>query len=115
MSVSHSILVAVVAVLPLAATAQQSRPADPANANATVSATGYVSAFANYRATPAENATPDQLWRAANEEITSQDMHGGHMGMPGMGPAKTETKADTPKANTPTADPHAGHRNMQGK
>ena len=87
MSFSHWITVAVVAVLPLAATAQQSRQPGPADANATVPAIGYVSAFENYRTTPTEKATPDQLWRAANEEITSQDMQGDHMAMPGMAPS----------------------------
>jgi len=87
MSFSHWITVAVVAFLPLAATAQQSQQPGPADANATVPTVGYVSAFENYRATPEEKATPDQLWRAANEEITSQDMQGDHMAMPGMAPS----------------------------
>lgn len=143
MSFSHWITVAVVAFLPLAATAQQSQLPGPADASATVPAIGYVSAFENYRATPVEKATPDQLWRAANEEITNQDMQGGHMAMPDMepassgshmsmpgmeqgtsgshmsmprmGPAKSETRAATLKTDTPTVDPHAGHHNMQGK
>jgi len=161
MSFSHWIMVAAVAFLPLAATAQQSQQPSPTDANVTVPAIGYVSAFDNYRVTPEEKTSPDQVWRTANEEITSQDMHGGHaampgmgpaasgkpmampgmgagagpapsgnhmpmpgmeqgtsgshMSMPGMGPAKPETKAGTPKTDTPTADPHAGHHNMQGK
>ena len=129
MSFSHWISVAVVAFMPLAATAQQPQLANPAEANGPVPAIGYVSAFENYRTTPTEKDSPDQVWRAANEEIAGQDMHGGpmampgmesaasenHMAMPGMGAAKPETKADAPKTDTPTADPHAGHHNMQGK
>ena len=161
MSFSHWISVAVVAFMPLAATAQQPQHANPADANAPVPAIGYVSAFENYRTTPTEKDSPDQVWHAANEEIASQDMRGGPMAMPGMepaasgnhmsvpgmgpgaapaasgnhmpmprvkkgtsgndvsvsgmGPVKPETKAGTPKADTPTADPHAGHHHMQGK
>ena len=96
MSFSHWISVAVVAFLPLAATAQQSQQPGPADANATVPAIGYVSAFENYRTTPAEKATPDQLWRSANEELTSQDMHGGHAAMPGMGSANSEKPMSMP-------------------
>ena len=100
MSFPYWISVAVVAFMPLAATAQQSQQANPADANATVPAVGYVSAFENYRATPNETATPDQLWRAANEEITSQDMDGGHGAMPGMatgsGPAPSGNHMSMP-------------------
>jgi len=110
MSFPHRAAVAVLAFLPLAASAQQLQQPGPADANATVPATGYVSAFENYRTTPDEKATPDQLWRAANEEITSADMHSGHMAMPGMGTARPALKSDAAPS-----DPHAGHHTMQGK
>ena len=138
MPFSHWITVAAVAFLPLAATAQQSQQPSPTNANANVPAVGYVSAFENYRPTPDEKATPDQVWRAANEEITSQDMHGDNGAMPGMGPAASGklmpmpgmeqgtsgnhmsmpgmgTAKPEPKAGAAPSDPHAGHHNMQGK
>ena len=138
MSFSHWISVALVAFLPLAATAQQSQQPSPADANATVPAIGYVSAFESYRATPSEKATPDQLWRAANEEITNQDMDGGHVAMPGTAPASSgshtsmpgmqhgkpgshmsmpgmEATKPQPKTDAAPSDPHAGHHNMQGK
>jgi hypothetical protein len=124
MSFSHWIAVAAVAFLPLAATAQQSQQLNPTDANATVPPVGYVSAFDNYRATPEEKTSPDQVWRTANEEVTSQDMHGGHAAMPGMGPATSgkpmsmpgmgATKPE-PKTDAAPSDPHAGHHNMQGK
>ena len=138
MPFSHWISVAVLAFLPLAATAQQSQQPSPADANVTVPAIGYVSAFENYRTTPAEKATPDQLWRAANEEIAGQDMDGGHVAMPGTAPANSESHASMPgmqygrpeshmsmpgmeaakpkpKTDAVPSDPHAGHHNMQGK
>jgi hypothetical protein len=124
MSCSHWISVAVVAFVPLAATAQQSQQANPADANAKVPSPGYVSTFENYRTLPDEKATPDQIWRAANKELTSQDMHGGHMAMPGMEPAASQnsmskpgmgTSKPEPKTDAAPSDPHAGHHNMQGK
>ena len=123
MSFSHRITVAVLAFLPLAATAQQPQQANPADANAPVPVTSYVSVFKNYITTPAETASPDQVWRAANEEITSQDMHGDHMGMPRMGPAASGNQMSMPgmgaakpqaKPDAVPSDPHAGHCNMPG-
>lgn len=123
MSFSHRITVAVLAFLPLAATAQQPQQANPADAYVTVPAIGYVSAFENYRATPDEKTSPDQVWRAANEEIASKDAHGGHTDMPGMTPAASGnpmsmpgmgTTKPEPKADAAPSDPHAGHQNMPG-
>lgn len=64
------------AVLPLAAAAQ-SQPA-PQEAQASVPATTYRSAFAGYRPATEEEATPDQTWRAVNDKVGKA---GGHMGM----------------------------------
>ena len=124
MAFSHWIAVAAVAFLPLAATAQQSQPPNPTDANATVPAVSFLSAFDNCRATPGEKTTPDQVWRTANEKITRQDMHGGHVMMPGMGPASygkpmsmlgMEATKPGPKSDPALFDLHAGHHNMQGK
>lgn len=79
------------AVLALAAIARQAYPADPTDANAPIAPSAYVSAYANYRAPSDEKATPDQVWRAANEAVREQD------------------------TAPPKADPHAGHHTMQGK
>lgn len=124
MSFSHWITVAAVVFLPLAATAHQSHQPSPTDANATVPPVGYVSAFDNYRATLEEKTSPDQVWRTANEEIMSQDMHSGHATIPGIGPAASGkpmsmsamgTTKYEPKTDTAPSDPHAGYRNMQGK
>lgn len=124
MSFSYWITVAAVAFLPLAATAQQFQLPSPSDANATVPAVGYVSAFDNYRAMPEEKTSPDQVWRAANQELTGQDTHGGPIAMPGMGSGDSgnhmsmsgmgATKPE-PKTDAATSGPHAGHPNMQGK
>ena len=73
------------AVLPLAAAAQ-SRPA-PQEAQASVPATTYHSAFAGYRPAAEEDATPDQAWRAVNDKVGKA---GGHMGMMKMDGHKME-------------------------
>ncbi|MGK5038500.1 hypothetical protein [Janthinobacterium sp. LB3P118] len=64
------------AALSLAAVAQ-SQPA-PQEAQASVPATTYRSAFAGYRPAAEDDATPDQTWRALNEKVGKA---GGHMGM----------------------------------
>lgn len=118
MSFSQWITVAAVAFLPLAATAQQAQP-NPTDANAVVAETTYVSAFKNYLTTPDETATPDQVWRAANEQVAQGDPHAGHGAMPGM-KAQPHPHAGhgasmaTPKASTAQPDPHAGHGTMPG-
>ncbi|MCC7599153.1 hypothetical protein IGS61_16800 [Janthinobacterium sp. FW305-129] len=64
------------AVLPLAAAAQS--PSAPQEAQASVPATTYRSAFTGYRPAAEEDATPDQIWRAVNNKVGKA---GGHMGM----------------------------------
>ncbi|CAM2892149.1 hypothetical protein [Janthinobacterium lividum] len=64
------------AVLPLAAAAQS--PSAPQEAQASVPATTYRSAFAGYRPAAEDDATSDQAWRALNEKVGKA---GGHMGM----------------------------------
>lgn len=95
--------VAALALLPLAAIAQQAPDATDAKALAAPST--YVSAYANYRVSFDEKSTPDQVWRAANDAVREQDAHAVHAGMQPM-----EAVMPAPKA-----DPHAGHHNMQGK
>jgi hypothetical protein len=121
MSFSHWITVAAVAFLPLAATAQQAQP-NPADANASVAETTYVSVFKNFLTTPEEITTPDQVWRAANEQVAQGDPHARHGAMPGMKPQPDPHAAHgdamaVPKASPSQSDPHADHsgHNMQGK
>jgi hypothetical protein len=120
MSSSHWITVAVAALMPLAATAQQTQQFNPAEADAPIPTAGYVSAFEGYRTTPDEQVSPGKAWRAANEAVKSNDAHAGHGSMPPMGAAASVPKAgnpaaDTPGAMAPKSDPHAGHHATQGK
>jgi hypothetical protein len=125
MSFSPWVAVAALALLPLAATAQQTQQQlDPADANASVPASGYVSAFKNYRAAVDEKAPPDEVWRAANEEVQSDGEHSGSMQGAGPGNASPAAKANTRQGPqsaqgqaAPKADPHAGHdgHNSKGK
>ncbi|MDO8072023.1 hypothetical protein O3299_10830 [Janthinobacterium sp. SUN176] len=93
------------AVLPLAAAAQ-SQPA-PQEAQASVPATTYRSAFAGYRPAAEEDATPDQAWRAVNDKVGKA---GGHMGMMKMEGHKMEghaMKGHTMPMDKPSPKPAA--------
>ena len=111
MSFQYWIAVAALAMLPLAASAQQQQW-DPADANATVPASGYLSAFKNYRPGAEEKASPDELWRAANADLQVKDGPGIHV----KDSASPEARTDAPQKTTgqrvqvmPETDPHAGH------
>lgn len=98
------------AVLPLAAAAQ-SRPA-PQEAQASVPATTYRSAFAGYRPSTEEDATPDQTWRAVNDKVGKA---GGHMGMMKMDGHKMEghkmpMAEPSPKPDARPAPQHQHHQ-----
>lgn len=99
--------VAALALLPLAALAQQGRQAHPADAGAAVPATTYHSAFTDYQAAAADEASPDQVWRMANQAVA---------------PAAVQAAQTPPPGNRqpdpPRPDPHAGHgahHTLQGK
>ena len=98
------------AVLPLAAAAQ-SQPA-PQEAQASVPATTYRSAFAGYRPATEEDATPDQTWRAVNDKVGKA---GGHMGMMKMEGHKMEghkmpMDKPSPKPDAKPAPQHQHHQ-----
>ena len=104
---------AVLALLPVAAIAQQGQATGPADANAPVPALGYVSAFTNYRILTDKPASPDALWRAANEEVGRNDPHVGHGAMPVM-----KAQPAAPQSSSVQPDPHGNHgvdHDMQGK
>jgi hypothetical protein len=92
---------------PAAALAQQGQPAHPADADAPVPLTRYVSAFTGYKSPAGEAPLPDQVWRNANQEVANAGTAGMQMAPHG---------AHRPDA--PLPDPHAGHgahRHPQGK
>lgn len=100
MSFSLRLTIAGLALLPLAALAQQiQQQPDPADAHAAVPAPGYTSAFNNYRPATDQATTPDKHWRAANDEVQNTAGHAGHM----TGAGSSDT------ASAPKADAHAGH------
>jgi hypothetical protein len=80
MTVKQWLAVGVLASLPFAATAQQApQQPNPLDANATVPASTYESAFKNYQSTADEQASPDKAWRSANDEMAKLGGHAGHM------------------------------------
>jgi hypothetical protein len=104
---------AALALLPVAALAQQGQQAGPADANAPVPASGYVSAFTHYRTVTDNQASPDAVWRAANEELGRSGAEPGHMAMPGM--QTQPAQQQSPSAQPDPHAGHAGHQNLQGK
>ena len=120
MSFSYWITVAAMAMLPLATSAQQQQ-LDPSDANATVPASGYVSAFKNYHPGADEKASPAQLWRAANADLQAKDGQGIHVTDAGPENASPAAKNDAPEKTpaqrvpgAPKTNPHAGHH-TEGK
>lgn len=96
------------AALPLAAAAQSQPKPVPQEAQASVPATTYRSAFTGYRPAAEEDATPDQTWRAVNEKVGKA---GGHMGMMKMDGHKMPMDKPSPKPadkSTPQHQ-HEGH------
>ena len=91
------------AVLPLAAAAQSQPKPAPQEAQASVPATTYRSAFAGYRPAAEEDATPDQTWRAVNEKVGKA---GGHMGMMKMDGHKMPMTACHAHAGGEAGRPH---------
>ena len=93
----------VLAVLPLAAAAQSQPKPAPQEAQASVPATTYRSAFTGYRPAAEEDATPDQTWRAVNEKVGKA---GGHMGMMKMDGHKMPMDKPSPKPADKSTPPH---------
>jgi hypothetical protein len=80
MTLKQWLAVGVLASLPFAATAQQApQQPNPLDANATVPASTYESAFKNYQTAADEQASPDKAWRFANDEMAKLRGHVGHM------------------------------------
>jgi hypothetical protein len=107
MSLSYWSGVATLALLPLAAIAQQGRHAGPADPDAPVPASEYISVFKNYRPATDAQAPPHQTWRAANEAVAGKDAHAGHGLMPASRAQEAVPAPSAPEAAP--ADPHAGH------
>lgn len=103
MSFFHWPGAAALALLPLAAMAQQAPQSGPADPDAPVPAMRYVSAFKDYRAAGDEQGSPDEAWRTANEAVADQGAHAGH------GTAKAGAPAAAPPATPAPSAPHAGH------
>ena len=101
----------VLAVLPLAAAAQSQPKPAPQEAQASVPATTYHSAFAGYRPAAEEDATPDQAWRAVNDKVGKA---GGHMGMMKTEGHKMPMQHAMPKPDAkPAAQPAPQHQQHQ--
>jgi len=98
------------ALLPLAATAQEkhSSSTTPGTAAVSGSTLEYRSVFADYRAFHEEKATPDKLWRSANEEMGILGGHAGHM-KDAVGATPTVSKQEPAAAAQSGAMNHGKH------
>lgn len=95
MSFSHRLAVAALALLPLAATAQQKhQQLNPADANVAVPASAYESAFKSYQAAADEQESPDKVWRDANDAMQSLGGHAGHAKEPATSNPSSASAAD---------------------
>lgn len=107
------------AILPLAASAQQttqgtSHPHSPLDAGTAVSAPAYVSAFKDYQSAPDEQAAPDKVWRRANEAVGKPGSHAGHIGenaamVPTVKPKATAEAARPSSPRMPMTMQHGHH------
>lgn len=78
MSFAHWSAIAVWAIFPLAAVAQDKpKQSDPANPAVAVPATAYVSALSDYQTYSEPKDSSIKVWRAANDDM---GRIGGHMG-----------------------------------
>ena len=116
MSFPNWIKIAALAMLPLAAAAQ-----DPSDAKSAVPPSGYVSAFKNYHPAAIEKASPDELWRAANADLQARDGQGIPEKDAGPDNVASGARTDVPQKTpgqpvqvAPKTDPHAGHH-AEGK
>ncbi len=73
------ITVAAFAVLPLTVVAQTTHRFDPADPKVPVAAPVYQSAFQAVRPAADQAGTPDQVWRAANQQMGMLGGHAGHI------------------------------------
>lgn len=95
------------ALLPFAATAQEKHSsATPAPAAASARALDYQSAFSDYRSFNEEDATPDKLWRPANDEMGTLGGHAGHMK---VAPAVTTSRNEPPAVQPSGGRDHSKH------
>lgn len=109
MSFAHSLAVAALASLPLAAMGQQYQqnhhPANPVDASANVPASSYESVLKNYKAAADEQESPDKTWRAANDEVAKLGGHAGHI----------EGDSGTSPASLPLQEKPADHSRLHEK
>jgi len=98
MTLKQWLTMAVVTSLSFAAHAQQvHQQPDPLDANAAVSATTYVSAFKDYCPLSDQQASPDKVWRATNDEMARLGGHAGH------------SKLDVPASQAPVQSAPVDH------
>ena len=97
MSTKQWLAVAALALLPIAASAQQEQARyNPSDANAPVKSAPYESAFNGFRAASDNQESADKVWRTPNDEMGKL---GGHAGQ--MKPVETQPAAASGTESAP--------------
>lgn len=115
MSFFRWLAIAAIAITPAVHAAQNpAESIDPADPSAAAAPFRYESAFSSYRSVKSDEATPDKVWRAANEEMGRLGGHAGHMkdGNTSLAPSSGNVgNATAASSAQPSAMPanHSGH------
>lgn len=115
MSYKRWLAIATFIAAPLSLAAQEkSQHVDPTDPAAASTSSQYQSVFDNYQPMADESQTPDQTWRAANEEMGKIGGHAGHIknveqsSQPDVNKASA-VKALPPQPSSPMPAGHTGH------
>lgn len=112
MSIQYWLALAAMAFAPVAASAEQAhsqlahpQPAHPQQPSREAAATGYQSAFADYKPFAEGEEAPETRWRAVNEAMGELGGHAAHMkgddSASSASPAQARPAAEPPKADAP--------------
>lgn len=109
MSPERWMAIAILVTLPAAVTAQEKpRAADPTDPAAAAAPYRYESVFSRYQPIPDSEEAPENLWRAANEEMGKLGGHAGHVKAT-TGIARSDTAPAPPQHEGASSSGHARH------
>lgn len=114
MSPGRWMAIAMLVTLPVAVTAQEKlRAADPTDPAATAAPYRYESVFSRYQSLPDTEEAPEEVWRAANEEMGKLGGHVGHVKAP-TGTLRSDAAPALPQHEGASSSGHA-HTGMDHK
>ncbi len=112
----HSSWLAIAAIVlapPAFAASDAAQENDPSSPAASTSSVHYTSVLESYRPVAEDDAAPDQVWRAANEEVGRIGGHAGYMKtQEPSSPAAHKQEAPSSQAPKPATTNHGSHHGM---